>query len=168
MTQLQVVLAALPIAFALHNLEELRGFDRMRRLYYRRIPWLPFARAIDRSAFRTAVCALTLAVSAILIGRCFSSSTILDFSVRAIFCALLLNSFQHIALSLASRTLEPGVLTATFLLLPLCLAGLSAEFYLHPHPIPAFLLALAAGAILLPVAVSFSLGLGLLLRKVAH
>jgi hypothetical protein len=161
---LQVVHATLPVAFALHNLEELRGFDQMRRLYYRRIPFLPANLSVDRSVFRSATAALDLAVAAIFACRYFVSSNSLDFLIRTILCALLINSVQHIAISLVTRTPQPGIISATVLLLPLCVAGLSADAsFFHLSEI---LTSLAAGALLLPTAALASLAFGLLLRKI--
>ena len=117
---LQLILAFIPIAFALHNWEEARGFDSFSRAY----PRFRFAR-IEARGFRLAVTVLTLAVAA----GCWATlllwpSPALIFLSKAILVALLTNAVQHAALSLATGRRVPGVVSAVTMLGPLTLAGL--------------------------------------------
>jgi len=117
---LQLILALIPAAFALHNWEEARGFESFSRAY----PRFRFAH-IEARGFRRAVIVLTLAVAA----GCYSTLILWPspgpvFLSKAILVALLTNTVQHAALSLAARRLVPGVISAVAMLGPLALAGL--------------------------------------------
>lgn len=158
----QLAVAMMPVAFALHNLEELRGFEGMRRLYYGRVPWLD-AR-MDRGVFRTAVVALTIAVAAVFAWEWVWPSAGVEFLVGAIFCALLLNALQHLWVSVASGRQQPGVYTGTLLLLPLSGTAVLAEMLSRGRMLA--VAELVAGAVLLPVAALAGIGLGLLRRQV--
>ena len=117
---LQLILALIPAAFALHSWEEARGFDSFSRAY----PRFRFAH-IEARSFRRAVTVLTLAVAA----GCYSALWQWPapgpiFLSKAILVAVLTNAVQHAALSLATRRLVPGVISAVAILGPLTLTGL--------------------------------------------
>jgi len=117
---LKLILALTPVVFALHNWEEALGFESFSRAY----PRFRFAH-IEVGGFRLAVAVLTLVVAA----ECYATlilwpSPALIFLSKASLVALFSNALQHAALSLATRRLVPGVVSAVTMLGPLSLTGL--------------------------------------------
>ncbi len=104
-----------PVLVALHNAEEAIGMPRWRR---RSGPWFG---GVQPAVFRFAVVVLTILAFAITVLSTVSGR--MSFWGNVTFgyiIAMLLNSLvPHIAVSVAKRTLMPGVITAAILNLPI-------------------------------------------------
>lgn len=121
-----------PILVALHNAEEAIGMPRWAR---RSGPW--FA-GVEPSVFRFAVLVLTIFAFVItMLSAVSGRMTLWGNLTFGFMMAMLLNSlFPHIAVSVARRTLMPGVITAAVLNLPVlsCLMVLALrQGYVSGH-----------------------------------
>lgn len=145
-----------PVLVALHNAEEAIGMPRWAR---RSGPW--FA-GVEPRVFRFAVSVLTaLAFVVTVLSAVQGRMTLWGNLTFGFMTAMLLNSlFPHIAVSVARRTLMPGVITAAALNLPVlgCLTVLALrQGYVSGHDALVFSIAVPI-VLLLTIPLLFKIG----------
>jgi Protein of unknown function with HXXEE motif len=145
-----------PILVALHNAEEATGMPRWAR---RSGPW--FA-GVEPSVFRFAILVITIfAFVVTILSAVQGRMTMWGNLTFGFMAAMLLNSlFPHIAVSVARRTLMPGVITAAVLNLPVlsCLMALALrQRYVSGHDALVFSIAVPA-LLLLMIPLLFKIG----------
>ena len=159
---LEIVTGLTPIVFVVHNLDELRDFDKFSELYFRRFK-------ISRRSFGIVTATLSVAVAVACYGTLWhGDSEPLRALTRAIFAALALNAFQHVALSITLRRSVPGLLSAALLLGPFSITGLTISAWIAGEGF--FLLAcdVARGALLLVVSIAGGVTLPALAKRVLN
>ena len=127
---LDLVIWVFPLAFLLHDLEEIVTMERFRREHQERFPkFLRNIAAITTRQFTLAVGVL-LALTLLASYLATRSPRQMDLFTTGL-AIFLVHVFGHIGQSLFFRTYTPGVITAVLVVLPYSLYGFHRLFTAH-------------------------------------
>ena len=145
-----------PIVVALHNADEIRGYDEFAAAFHPRLN----PRLRSRRIFVVAAWVITAAAALLAFANYAYSIPALQFVARSAVGALLINALGHCAISVVKHRLVPGTATALVIVFPysaLALLGTHSDLAANAYPLLGYA---ALAALMLPVATIASLLIG--------
>jgi len=162
---LNLVIWAFPLAFLIHDLEEIVTMERFRRENRERFP--KFLRNVVAITTRQFILAVGVLLALTLLASYLATRSLQQMDLFTTGLAIfLVHVFGHVGQSLFLRTYTPGVITAVLVVLPYSLYGFHRLFTAHLIDDTSFTTGVLVGALLFVPLVLAASQLGkLLLRR---
>jgi hypothetical protein len=160
---LTLVIWAFPLAFLIHDLEEIFTMERFTRTYRERFPrWMRGLAAITTRQFVISVAVFLV----IILVASFLAATLRSTGLFTILLAIFfLHFFTHLVQPILFRAYTPGLITAVVIVLPYSLYALHRLFQAHALGQDDFGLTLLLAAALIVPAILGARQLGKLLAR---